>query len=352
VIVAPLPVIEPVVKVHVSLNVTDLGRSVDFYRVLFGAEPAKRHDDYAKFELEDPPVVFSLVPRAPGPGGSLSHLGFRVAGTTEVRRVQERLAAAGVCTQEQNGTACGGICQDKVWVQDPDGNFWEVTAITDDGAPAVVRRDPEAAAPPGPSAGPLVWEHYIASPLDGPIPHADDSVDEVRLTGTFNAALDEAARSFVVREAFRVLRAGGKVVTHGLMADRPLPGAQPKLPGLAAMVARVPARDEPASLLRSAGFVGVQWVKLTESPWFVHDGVGLREAKVVAWKPVPAEEGGARPVLYKGPFAEATADGGWVFPRGRRVPVPPAVWHQLRLGATAEQFVFFESAAGACAGGR
>jgi hypothetical protein len=104
-------------------------------------------------------------------------------------------------------------------------------------------------------------------------------------------------------------------------------------------------------LLAAAGFVGVQWVKLTESPWFVHDGVGLREAKLVAWKPARAE-GEARQVLYKGPFAEATADGGWVFPRGRRVTVPAAVWHQLRLGPTAERFVFIEpGAAGACATG-
>ena len=47
---------------HLSLNVADLRRSIAFYRVLFGVEPAKCHDDYAKFDLADPPVVFSLVP--------------------------------------------------------------------------------------------------------------------------------------------------------------------------------------------------------------------------------------------------------------------------------------------------
>jgi catechol 2,3-dioxygenase-like lactoylglutathione lyase family enzyme len=57
---------EPTVKFHLSLNVTDLDRAIDFYQVLFGAPPAKRHDDYAKFEVDDPPVVFSLVPRAAG----------------------------------------------------------------------------------------------------------------------------------------------------------------------------------------------------------------------------------------------------------------------------------------------
>src|SRR5262249_12112822 len=157
-----------------------------------------------------------------------------------------------------------------------------------------------------------------------------------RLTGTLNAPLDEAARTFVVREAFRVLKPSGRVVTHGLMGDRPLPGGQPKLPGLAAMVSRVPPREEAVSLLRTAGVVGVQAVKLTESPWFIHDGVGLREVKFVAWKPLPGAAGETRQVLYKGPFVRATADGGWSFSRGRRIQVPEAVWQQLRLGPSAE----------------
>jgi len=339
-----LAVIELVVKFHLSLNVSDLGRSIAFYRVLFGREPAKRHDDYAKFELDDPPVVFSLAPRAPGPGGSLSHLGFRVSSADEVRRTQERLTAAGLCCDEQAGTTCGYARQDKVWFEDPDGNFWEVYHVEEDVEPAVVRRSVEGpaarldGAPEG--GGPVVWEHYVTQPLGGPIGHADGSVDEVRLTGTFNSSLDEAVRAFVVREALRILKPGGKVVTHGLMADRPLPGDQPKLPGLAALVTRVPARGEFVAALRAAGFVQVQAVKLTEKPWFVHDGVGLREVKFVAHKPRPEE--GARQVLYKGPFAEVTADGGHVFRRGERVTVPGALWHQLRLGASAEQFLFFE----------
>src|SRR5262245_14592643 len=102
---ATLPVLEPIIKFHLSLNVTDLPRSVDFYRVLFGVEPAKRHYDYAKFELADPPLVFSLVPRAPGPGGSLSRLGFRVGSAEEVRRARQRLAAAGLCVRDPNDTA-------------------------------------------------------------------------------------------------------------------------------------------------------------------------------------------------------------------------------------------------------
>jgi len=334
-----LPVIEPVIKFHLSLNVTDLTRSVAFYRLLFGTEPAKCHTDYAKFELDDPPLVFSLVPRAPGAGGSLSHLGFRVGSADEVRLAQERLASAGICTQDQSGTVCGSARQDKIWIKDPDGNFWEIYAVEEDVAPALVRRSLEDTAS---ETGPVVWEHFITQPMTGPIARPDGSVDEVRLTGTFNASLGDSAQAFVLSEAFRVLKPGGKVVTHGLMADRPLSGEQPKLPGLAAMVSRVPAREEVVQAFRAAGFVQVQAVKFTEQPWFVHDGVGLREVKFVAYTPVSGKDGETRLVLYMGPFAEATADGGWTFPRGKRVAVPAAVWHQLRLGSSAEQFLFFE----------
>ncbi len=35
----------PAVRFHLSLNVSDLGRSVGFYQTLFGRPPAKRRDD-------------------------------------------------------------------------------------------------------------------------------------------------------------------------------------------------------------------------------------------------------------------------------------------------------------------
>jgi catechol 2,3-dioxygenase-like lactoylglutathione lyase family enzyme len=54
--------VAPTVRFHLSLNVSDLGRALEFYRTLFGREPAKRRADYAKFELDDPPLVLSLEP--------------------------------------------------------------------------------------------------------------------------------------------------------------------------------------------------------------------------------------------------------------------------------------------------
>jgi catechol 2,3-dioxygenase-like lactoylglutathione lyase family enzyme len=92
----PLPVIEEPIKFHLSLNVPDLERAVAFYRGFFGIEPAKHHPDYAKFELDEPPVVFSLAPHPPGPGASLSHLGLQVSDDAALEAFRQRLEAAGI----------------------------------------------------------------------------------------------------------------------------------------------------------------------------------------------------------------------------------------------------------------
>ena len=55
----PVTVINPV-RFHISLNVSDLNRSINFYRILFDQAPAKERADYAKFEPNIPPLVLSL----------------------------------------------------------------------------------------------------------------------------------------------------------------------------------------------------------------------------------------------------------------------------------------------------
>lgn len=39
-------------KTHVSLKVSNLEKSVAFYRVMLGTEPVKYKTDYAKFDIE------------------------------------------------------------------------------------------------------------------------------------------------------------------------------------------------------------------------------------------------------------------------------------------------------------
>lgn len=65
--------------------------------------------------------------------------------------------------------------------------------------------------------------------------------------------------------------------------------------------------------------------------------------KYAAWKPLATDIDTQRQVLYKWPFMRAVADGRHSFERGRRTTVTAAVWDQLRLGPTAEQFAFLTS---------
>jgi hypothetical protein len=124
----------------------------------------------------------------------------------------------------------------------------------------------------------------------------------------------------------------------------------PTLPGLAAMVSRVPVQTFPMEELSKAGFVGLQITKYSDKAWFEHDGVELREVKMTAFQ--PQLSGTKRRVLYKGPFVEAVDEFGTVYPGGQRVEVNEATWDLLRRGAAAENFVFLDlptSPAGCCA---
>jgi catechol 2,3-dioxygenase-like lactoylglutathione lyase family enzyme len=138
-------------KFHASLNVSDLPRSIAFYTELFGIEPAKAYSDYAKFELEEPPVVLSLVPRAPAAGGCLNHAGIRVRSSEELVQVQRRLEKAGIRTRREDGVECCYALQTKFWVTDPDGLLWEIYVFHDDldhrGHGAVPQTSPDAPTP-------------------------------------------------------------------------------------------------------------------------------------------------------------------------------------------------------------
>src|ERR1700722_17668013 len=120
------------VRFHIGLNVADLGRSVRFYRTLLGVEPAKNLPDYAKFELERPPLVLALYPSPQGAGGSLNHVGLRLPDSMALVEVQRRLEEAGIATQRQEGVECCYARQTKFWVTDPDRTLWEIYTLHED----------------------------------------------------------------------------------------------------------------------------------------------------------------------------------------------------------------------------
>jgi catechol 2,3-dioxygenase-like lactoylglutathione lyase family enzyme len=117
-------------RVQLALNVDDLEASIAFYSSLFGAQPAKTKPGYANFAITEPPLKLVLIEN-PGQGGSVNHLGVEVADTATVNAETDRLADAGLVTRPESGTCCYAE-QDKVWVQAPSGERWEVYTVLAD----------------------------------------------------------------------------------------------------------------------------------------------------------------------------------------------------------------------------
>lgn len=121
---------------HVGLNVTDLDRSIDFYRRIFDLEllnqpdPADPHR-YARLGHGDR-LVLTLWPQSTGtfaadtPG--LHHLAFEAPGPDEIRRAQSVLEQIGAefayegVVPHRDGADSGGL-----FFHDPDGTRLELS---------------------------------------------------------------------------------------------------------------------------------------------------------------------------------------------------------------------------------
>jgi catechol 2,3-dioxygenase-like lactoylglutathione lyase family enzyme len=122
-------------KAHIAIHVQNVPRSIEFYRKLFGIEPSKVRNGYAKFDVSDPPLNFALNQGTSEKHGTLSHLGIQVASTTDVLAMRQLWYERGLLTRDEMKTECCYAVQDKSWVRDPDGNEWEVFAVLEDNLP-------------------------------------------------------------------------------------------------------------------------------------------------------------------------------------------------------------------------
>lgn len=328
----------PPQRFHFGLTVADLDAAVRFYEILLGVAPVKFLDDYAKFEVHDPPLVLALHPGQVATTGALNHVGFRVADAVALVRVQQRLEASGITTLREDQVECCYALQTKFWVTDPDSHMWEVYTLEDDlqhsGFGGAELHPP--ARPDLPTAR-VSWQHMLTAPLPARLPFDDGTVDDVILEGTFNANLTASARAQFLQEVLRALRPGGKIAVHGLVGDRPFPG-KPQLPGPAAMVQVIPVEEEPAEELATAGFCGLHYDKLGDIHCFSVHGVELRELRLSAYKPLSIPTSAEFAVLYRGPLAQVQDERGRTYPRGRRIAVDEATWQLFQQPLFAEHF--------------
>ena len=122
-------------KAHVSIHVNQLEPSLEFYRKLFGIEPCKVRRGYAKFDVQNPPLNFTLNEGRSVGTGALSHLGIQVSSTEDVMKIRHKWMESGLITRDEMQTNCCYAAQDKTWVLDPDGNEWEVFVVLKDNLP-------------------------------------------------------------------------------------------------------------------------------------------------------------------------------------------------------------------------
>jgi hypothetical protein len=118
-------------RVQLALNVSDLDEAVTFYSKLFATEPAKVRPGYANFAVTEPPLKLVLIEGA-GTPGSVNHLGVEVESTEAVAATRARLTGEGLATATEDQVECCFALQDKVWVDGPDREPWEIYTVLAD----------------------------------------------------------------------------------------------------------------------------------------------------------------------------------------------------------------------------
>lgn len=118
-------------RVQLALNVEDLDEAIAFYSKLFSTTPAKVRPGYANFAVAEPPLKLILI-AGNGEPGSLNHLGVEVESTDDVAATQQRLSGEGLATATEDEVTCCYAVQDKVWVDAPDGEPWEIYTVLAD----------------------------------------------------------------------------------------------------------------------------------------------------------------------------------------------------------------------------
>jgi catechol 2,3-dioxygenase-like lactoylglutathione lyase family enzyme len=119
-------------RVHINIDVADVAQSLAFYEVLLGQEATKVREDYAKFEVANPPINLALNQVGHATATGVNHMGIEVQASDDVLSSRERYRRSGFQLTEELEVVCCYAEQNKIWVADPDGNRWEVVNVVGD----------------------------------------------------------------------------------------------------------------------------------------------------------------------------------------------------------------------------
>ncbi|MGB3467196.1 MAG: ArsI/CadI family heavy metal resistance metalloenzyme [Cyclobacteriaceae bacterium] len=119
-------------RMHVSLYVSDIAKTVGFYDQFFNLPADKIAPGYAKYILNQPSLIISFVENADRVSSNFGHLGFQVETREQMDHYLKIAREKNIVSKEEIGTACCYALQDKFWVNDPDGMQWEVYYFHED----------------------------------------------------------------------------------------------------------------------------------------------------------------------------------------------------------------------------
>jgi catechol 2,3-dioxygenase-like lactoylglutathione lyase family enzyme len=119
-------------RMHVSLYVSNLDKTIAFYQAFFGQVATKVQVGYAKFILKNPTLIISFIENPSKVQAQFGHLGFQVDSDSELKKRLLAAQNANLVVREEMGTSCCYAVQDKFWVSDPDGFQWEVYVFKED----------------------------------------------------------------------------------------------------------------------------------------------------------------------------------------------------------------------------
>ena len=101
---------------HISLKVFDLRKSLSFYMLLFNEKPIKLKDDYAKFELRQPPLNITLNVHKDNYDQKTEY-GLQIESKGDLDEIKLRFTKANYTLKEVG---------ESVIINDPAGNVWEI----------------------------------------------------------------------------------------------------------------------------------------------------------------------------------------------------------------------------------
>lgn len=189
-------------RFQLSLNVDDVDAAVEFYRKLFGVEPAKHRPGYANFSIENPPLKLVVI-EGEGTPGSINHVGVEHPSAELVAAETTRLEEIGLPVEADESHTCCFATQEKAWTRDADGVPWEIYTVVDD------------------------TEHFGASPRGGtPVDFVLPPVDLDELA----AALDDPEVAVVDAQGIGGFQAGHIPGAHNIEIDDVLGQAAVLLP--------------------------------------------------------------------------------------------------------------------------